>query len=231
MYRSLPPNKFNCMNMGYLTPSVTLNSIKYFLDQYKVSDSKEIFSEKFRETCPLYCEESQKPDSLILSQNPIDRNQAFYNSHGQYGKKRNNNNYNNYFYQSKPKRCNFYPKVPLMLNPSCELKNEKPLGKKEEEKNNISDKEDFKDFSDLMMNDIKSKIWFIKCLKENDNDVRQYGPFNSEKIYGFLKGSYISLPPEEQRKSGLLIIDVLSDVHYQPETLFMELKNEFEKKQ
>lgn len=228
MFRPLPPNKFNCMNMGYLTPSLTLNSIKYFLDQYKVSDNKEIFSEKFRQTCPLYSEESQKPDSFILSQKSIDRNQAFYTSYGQHGKKRSNNNYYN-SYQNKTKRCNFYPKVPLMLNPSCELKNGIPLEKKEEEKNNAGDKEDFKDY-DNFMGDLKSKIWFIKCLKENEKDVKQYGPFNSEKIYGFLKGSYMTLPPEEQRKSGLLIIDVLSDVHYQPETLFTELKNEFLKK-
>ena len=63
------------------TPSQSLQNIKYFLENYKTSEAKSIFSEKFTNS-GLYSENSQIPDSFYKLHRPFDRNSAFFVPHG-----------------------------------------------------------------------------------------------------------------------------------------------------
>lgn len=235
MFKNNYPNKFNLQSDNFNYPNISEENLNFFLNKYQVSNNKEIFSEKFLTSCPLYSENSLTPSSFDLVRRRINRDEAFYSGYNKYGKGKNKFYYNNY--PRKPTRCNFYPKAPLKLNSNSELfKKEKPFVKAEEEKNNVINNEEHKNkesknFGDYMMDDLSGKIWFIKSLQENEKDVKQYGPYDSKSIYEFLKNSYMTLPPQEQKKAGLLIFDIMSDVHYQPESLFMQLENEYTKKE
>ena len=90
------------------TPSQSIQNIKYFLENYKSSKVKEIFSNKFTNS-GLYCEDSQIPESFYRLHKPFDRNYAFFIPHG---KKRNGS-----YYKNK----NLYPKYPMILSKNCVL--------------------------------------------------------------------------------------------------------------
>ena len=61
------------------TPSQSIQNIKYFLESYKSSKVKEIFSEKFTNS-GLYCEDSQIPDSFYRLRKPFDQKQPSLSS-------------------------------------------------------------------------------------------------------------------------------------------------------
>ena len=53
------------------TPSQSIQNIKYFLENYKSSKVKEIFSDKFTNS-GLYCEDSQIPESFYRLRKPFE---------------------------------------------------------------------------------------------------------------------------------------------------------------
>jgi hypothetical protein len=57
-----------------------------------------------------------------------------------------------------------------------------------------------------------------------------YGPLTSDKILIFLKNMYATLSPEEKSKKNFMIVDIVNDVYYQPDTLFEILSEQFQKK-
>ena len=59
------------------TPSQSMQNIKYFLESYKSSQAKEIFSEKFTNS-GLYCENSQIPESFYKLQKHFNRHYDFF---------------------------------------------------------------------------------------------------------------------------------------------------------
>ena len=209
--------------LSFISPSLSLQNTKYFLESYKTSKNNSLFSQKFLKECPLYEEDSQIPDSFYKLHKPFDRNLVFYISHGPYGSRRNSN----YFYKINQ---NFFPKYPLILSSSCELISK--LGKKN--KNTINDEghkinekveEGEKDF---MLNDLLNKVWSMKLYLENS--ICQYGPYSSKVLFQFLKNYYIPLNPQEQKKMNLLVSDIMYDIYYQPETLYQLLQEELNKK-
>ena len=218
------PNKFNDTNLHFISPSLSLQNIKYFLESYKTSKKNLIISQKFIKDCPLYTKDSQIPDSFYKLHRPFDRNLVFYISHGPYGTSRRNNNH---FYKFNQ---NFYPKYPLILSSSCDLISK--VNKKNKNKNNVEEghktnenvEEGEKDF---MMNDFVNKVWSMKLYHENSNC--EYGPYTSKVIFQFLKNYYIPLNPQEQKKMNLLISDLMYDVYYQPDSLYQMLQEELNK--
>ena len=224
-------NKFNDTSssnsnyLSFISPTLSLQNIKFFLESYKTSKNNNLFSEKFLKECPLYATESQIPDSFYKLHKPFDRNTAFYIGHGPYGSSRRNSNYS--FKINK----NYYPKCPLILNSSCDLisivnkknkkdnKNSTNLNDENKGSENVAEGE-----KDFMMNDLINKVWNMKLL--NDNIICQYGPYSSKVIYQFLKNYYIPLNPQEQKKMNLLITDIMYDIYYQPDTLYQMLQAE-----
>ena len=211
-YNNNSQNKFNDMNVpNFISPFLSLQTTKFFLEAYKKSNNKSIFTEKFLNNSNLYTEESQIPESFIKLQNPFDRNQIFFIGNDNFNQRRNYGK----FYRSINK--NFYPKYPLKLNQSCELMFYNP-----------DKKQELKDPNDIMMNSIVNKVWIMK-VTEGDNMV-QYGPYSSEIIYLFLKNVYLSWTDEEKKKMCLLINDIATDIYYLPDSLYEMLKAEFVKK-
>ena len=205
-------NKFNDINgPNFVSPLLSLQTTKFFLEAYKKSNNKSIFTEKFLNNSNLYVEDSQIPESFIKLQKPFDRNQMFYIGNDAFNQRRNYGK----FYRQRNK--NFYPKYPLKLKKSCELVSKITNKKKEIE-----------DPNDIMMNSPTNKIWAMKIM--DGNNMVQYGPYNSELIYLFLKNIYISWTDEEKKKMNLLIIDIVTDIYYLPDSLYEVLKNEFVKK-
>lgn len=205
-------NKFNDINApNFVSPSLSLQTTKLFLEAYKKSNNKSIFTEKFLNNSNLYVEDSQIPESFIKLQKPFDRNQIFFVGNEGFNQRRN---YGKFY---RPKNKNFYPKYPLKLNQSCELVSK------------ISDKKKkFEDPHDIMMNTSEHKIWAMKVMEENN--MVQYGPYSSELIYLFLKNIYMSWTDEEKKKMNLLITDIVTDIYYLPDSLYEVLKGEFVKK-
>lgn len=206
-------NKFG-VNYGPqpISSLLSLQTTKFFLEAYKKTSNKTIFNDKFQSS-PLYSEESLIPESFTKLQEPFDRNEIFYIGNDNYNQRRG---YNKYYY--KPRKKNFYPKLPLKLNNSCEL-----ISTKNKKEKKIEDK------NDIMMKKIENKVWILK-LMDGENTV-QYGPYCSEVLFMFLKNYYLPLNVEEQKKMNLLINDLVSDIYYQPESLFEFLKVELSKKQ
>ena len=54
----------NNNHLFFISPTLSLQNIKHFLELYKTSEKNSIFSEKFINECPLYTKESQLPDSF-----------------------------------------------------------------------------------------------------------------------------------------------------------------------
>ena len=215
-------NSANHSNSSFISPTLSLQNTKYFLETYKTSKNYSLFSEKFINECPLYSKDSQIPDSFYKLHKPFDRNLVFYISHGPYGASRRNNN----FYKLKK---NFYPKYPLILSSSCDLisklnKKSKSNSSDEGHKSNEKVEEGENDF---MMNDLVNKVWSMKLYHDNSNC--EYGPYSSKVLFQFLKNYYIPLNPQEQKKMNLLISDLMYDVYYQPDSLYQMLQVELNK--
>lgn len=210
-------------NLSFISPSLSIQNTKYFLETYKTSKNNSLFSDKFLKENPLYEKDSQIPDSFYKLHKPFDRNLVFYISHGPYGGSRRNNSY---FYKLNQ---NFYPKYPLILSSSCDLiskinKKNKNGASNEGHKANEKVEEGEKDF---MMSDIVNKVWIMKLYHENA--TCQYGPYSSKVIFQFLKNYYIPLNQQEQKKMNLLISDIMYDIYYQPESLYQMLQVELNK--
>ena len=203
-------------NLSFISPSLSLQNTKFFLETYKTSKNNSLFSQKFIKECPLYTKDSQIPDSFYKLHKPFDRNLVFYISHGPFGSRRNSN----YFYKFNQ---NFYPKYPLILSSSCELISHLNKISKKEEGHKLKEKveEGEKDF---MLNDLVNKVWSMKLYLENS--ICQYGPYSSKVLYQFLKNYYIPLNQQEQKKMNLLVSDIIYDIYYQPETLYQLLQEE-----
>ena len=217
-------NEENNTNLSLNSPTLSLQNIKYFLENYHYSKKKSIFSDKFIFGCPLYSEESIVPDSFYKLHKPFDRNLVFYIGHGPYGASRKKSNY---IFKN---RENYYPKYPLKLSSSCALiskfnkKNKKYVDIDEDKiNNNVEEGE-----RDFMISDLLNKIWNIKLFHESI--TCQYGPYSSKVIFQFLKSYYMPLNQQEQKKMNLLISDIMYDIYYQPETLYQMLQVELSKK-
>lgn len=212
------PNKFNDTNLHFISPSLSLQNIKYFLESYKTSKSNIIISQKFIKDCPLYTKDSQIPDSFYKLHKPFNRNSVFYIAHGPFGSSRRNNNNHSYSFKINK---NYYPKYPLILSSSCEL----ILNKKDNEyKSDEGHKGNEEGEKDFMMNDLINKFWSMKFMKENA--LCQYGPYSSKVIFQFLKNYYIPLNQQEQKKMNLLITDIMYDIYYHPDSLYQMLQVE-----
>ena len=211
----------NNNHLFFISPTLSLQNIKHFLELYKTSEKNSIFSEKFINECPLYTKESQLPDSFYKLKKPFDRNGIFYIPHGPYGY---SNRKNHYSFKFK----NYYPSYPLILSSSCELisklnKKNKSGGYKANE-HKINKKVDIGE-KDFMMNNLSNKIWTLEIF--NDNLICKYGPYSSKVLLQFLKNYYIPLNDQEKKKMNLLITDILCDIYYQPESLYQILQVQF----
>ena len=213
------PNKFNDTNLHFISPSLSLQNIKYFLESYKTSKSNIIISQKFMKDCPLYTKDSQIPDSFYKLHKPFNRNSVFYIAHGPFGSSRRNNNNHSYSFKINK---NYYPKYPLILSSSCELILNKKKDNDYKTEGNKGNEEGEKDF---MMNDLINKFWSMKFMKENV--LCQYGPYSSKVIFQFLKNYYMPLNQQEQKKMNLLITDIMYDIYYHPDSLYQMLQVEF----
>ena len=203
-----PQNKFDNsyknFKLIFNPQQASLQNIKYFLESYKPSKNTSLLSKKYIEECPLYTEESQIPESYEFLKNTFDRNLVFYIRHGP------NRNRNHIIYNI-PK--NYYPKVPLILSPTCPL----VLKINKVDENNIN-----------FENNLFDKIWNLKFFygdKEFD-----YGPYNSNYTYEFIKNYYEDLNKAEKKNYNLLIIDFMSDIHYQPDALYQMFEDELKLK-
>jgi hypothetical protein len=215
-------NEENNTNLTFISPSLSLQNAKYFLENYQYSKNNAIFSQKFINESPLYSKESVVPDSFYKLHKPFDRNLIFYIGHGPYGtsKKRYNFLFKN--------RENYFPRYTLILSSSCQLisklnkRNKKFI---ESDDNVLNDKleEGEKDF---MINDLANKVWNMKLVHENITS--QYGPYSSKVIFQFLKNYYMPLNQQEQKKMNLLISDIMYDIYYQPDALYQMLQVELD---
>ena len=212
------PNKFNDSNLHFISPSLSLQNIKYFLECYKTSKKNIIISQKFIKDCPLYAKDSQIPDSFYKLHKPFNRNSVFYIAHGPFGSSRRNNNNHSYSFKINK---NYYPKYPLILSSSCELILN---NKKDKDYNSDGHKGNEEGEKDFMMNDLINKFWSMKFFKENV--LCQYGPYSSQVIFQFLKNYYIPLNQQEQKKMNLLITDIMHDIYYHPDSLYQMLQVE-----
>ena len=104
---------------------------------------------------------------------------------------------------------NFFPKYPIQLASFCEL-------------NSSSQREE-----KFPLNDMINKSWTVSL--SHYNKTLSYGPMNTFKLYTFLKNVYSKMPSEEKDKKTIMIVDVLQDVHYQPENLLQLLDDEYKK--
>ncbi len=75
--------------------------------------------------------------------------------------------------------------------------------------------------------DIMKKTWYVSFFNEKDSQYIFYGPHTTEKIYIFLKNMYVNLPQLEKDKKNFLVVDIMWDIHFQPDTLFEILTDEF----
>ena len=213
-------NEENNTNLSFISPALSLQNIKYFLENYHYSKDNSAFSEKFISECPLYSEESIVPDSFYKLHKTFDRNLVFYIGHGPYGASKKKSSY---IFKNE----NYYPKYPLILSSSCALisklnkKNKKYVDTDEAKINKNGEK-------DFMISDLLNKIWNIKLFHENI--TCQYGPYSSKVIFQFLKNYYMPLNQQEQKKMNLLISDIMYDIYYQPETLYQMLQVELNQK-
>jgi hypothetical protein len=58
-----------------------------------------------------------------------------------------------------------------------------------------------------------------------------YGPLSSYKIWIFLKNMYANLSDTEKTKKNFMIVDISSDVYYQPDAIYEILSEEYGKKE
>ena len=185
--------------------NLCFQNIKYFLENFKSSTTKELlFSEKFINS-PLYSESSQIPESFYKLQRPFDRNTAFFIPHGN----RRNGNY----FRNK----NYYPKYPMILSKNCELmKNNNKINMNNTQGENVND---------LMMKDNMNKFYWLKYTFDG-KDV-ETGPYSSSIVFTFLKNYYVDKTEEEQKKMHLLIRDVFDDSVFTPDALYNSLLKEY----
>jgi hypothetical protein len=78
------------------------------------------------------------------------------------------------------------------------------------------------------MSDLLEKTWVISFFHE-DNYIN-YGPITSGKVYLFLKNMYLPLLSNQKERKNFMIVDYLSDIHFQPDSLLELLHYEFSKK-
>ena len=185
--------------------NLCFQNIKYFLENFKSSTTKELlFSEKFINS-PLYSESSQIPESFYKLQRPFDRNTAFFIPHGN----RRNGNY----FRNK----NYYPKYPMILSKNCELmKNNNKINMNNTQGENVND---------LMMKDNMNKFYWLKYTFDG-KDV-ETGPYSSSIVFTFLKNYYVDKTEEEQKKMHLLIRDIFDDSVFSPDALYNSLLKEY----
>ena len=191
------------------TPSQSIQNIKYFLESYKSSKVKEIFSEKFTNS-GLYCEDSQIPDSFYRLRKPFDRNYAFFIPHA-------NNKRNGNYYKNK----NWYPKNPIILSKNCELIKK---NKNENGNNEINVQEE--GAKDSVNQNHGNRFYNIKYYIDDINSVEN-GPFSAGIVFTFLQNYYFNKSKEEQKKMNLLIRDVLDDSCFPPDHLYNSLMKIF----
>ena len=247
-------NKFDIQtSLLNLCEKVILNNSKFFLECYKATTNKSRLSKKFIEECPLYCEESQTPDIYESLQNQYNRNLAFYIRHGPYNKYNKSQNYIEKMGQNLFPKI----PITLSPFCQLEMNSRKLLKKFEEEKNNNKTDDNVKikeikieDIFGKDLNEIKKekiistlsqfnknkinvrmpgKVWIFKVGDEKNYTV--LGPYTSEFVYHFLTFFYFPQIKKGNILFGgldLLINDVDSDMHYQPELVYDHLKQQKE---
>jgi len=195
-------NKFDNNLIYYYAYSLPMISKDIFLQTTKYFLESFKFSKKVSllskdfMNTPLYSKESQIPDTYEALQKKFDRNNAFFIRNKPYTK--------NSYYQVVPK--NLYPKIPLKLKP-CELTNN----------NN----------KNAQPGDIKKeqeKYYSFEYIY--DGKMYLNGPFNSWFVLEFIKNKYNPMSDEEKNKMNLLIIDIVSDIHYKPDALYQIILDE-----
>lgn len=75
---------------------------------------------------------------------------------------------------------------------------------------------------------ILEKNWVISSIVMEK--VFNYGPINSFKLFSFLREMYSKMSEEEKEKKRFLIVDTACDIHYQPETVYEMLKEDYDRK-
>ena len=247
-------NKFDIQtSLLNLCEKVILNNSKFFLECYQATNNKSRLSKKFIEECPLYCEESQTPDIYESLQNPYNRNLAFYIRHGPHSRY---NRPQNYLEKMEQNLFPKIP-ITLSPFCQLEMNSRKLLKKFEEEKNNNKNDDNVKikeikieDIFGKDLNEIKKeklistlsqfnknkinvrmpgKVWTFKVGDEKNYTV--LGPYTSEFVYHFLTFFYFPQIKKGNILFGgldLLINDVDSDMHYQPELVYDHLKQQKE---
>jgi len=86
----------------------------------------------------------------------------------------------------------------------------------------------FSKFPEQMQTDnVLEKTWLISFFHEGK--FVDYGPMNTYKVFMFLKNTYEILPQKDKDKKNFMVVDVLWDIYYQPDTLLELISEEFEK--
>ena len=111
-----PNNKFDSNHtLDFMYQKTTADSTKFFLECYHTSANTHLISSKFMQESPLYSKESLVPELYERLGKPYNRNLAFYIRHGPHS---GYNKSQQFFNNVKP---NFFPKMPIILSPFCEL--------------------------------------------------------------------------------------------------------------
>lgn len=74
----------------------------------------------------------------------------------------------------------------------------------------------------LYMHDILNKTWIISYYI-NQKTIN-YDPITTKEVYVFLKNMYSKLSSFEKEKGKFLVLDVVGDCYFHPETLYEMLK-------
>ena len=166
-------NKFDIHDsLIRIAQKITLDSSKFFLECYQTSKNTSHLDKNFIQECPLYCKESQIPDSHQKLKYSYNRNLAFYVRHGPM------RNYYNYHNMKK----NYFPKLPMKLSPFCELEMKtQGFTKNFEVKKVVENEEEKQDEKSEIKNDENKfdKKLILKELKIDDifgldfNDIKK----------------------------------------------------------
>ena len=177
-----PNNKFDSRHtLDFMYQKTTADSTKFFLECYHASANTFLLSKKFMEESPLYSKESLVPELYEILGKPYNRNLAFYIRHGPHS---GYNKSHQFFNNVKP---NFFPKLPIILSPFCELEMKThnifaknfEVTKVEEE---IKDQNKFNNENNKQITELKLEDIFGEDYKQIDR-INPFNNFMKHNLY------------------------------------------------
>lgn len=195
-----------------------INNIKYFLSAYRESANFGLLSKEFTKDTNVFSQQSQIPDCWTKTRIPFNRNLIFHLNVLENNRSFNKRKQKKEVFKRKQIHLapNYYPKVPFVLDANCPLVSSMiKLDLKPNEPKNV----------EMVFAGLTKKSWLVTYC--HLNEVLNYGPMDSMKVYYFLKNVYNGMKPADKEKKSIMIVDTKYDVHYQPETLFQFLEEEY----